>query len=427
MVLEVIMESIFAIVDIYFLAKVGIDAVATVGLTESIMTILYAIAVGLSMSTTAIVARRIGEKNSEGAANSAFQAILTGLGISLIIAIPGAFFSKELLSLMGASNKIIMTYSGYMTVMMSGNAVIMMLFIINAIFRSAGDAAISMRVLWLANIFNIILDPCLIFGWGPFPELGVTGAAIATNIGRAIGVIYQLYILFSGKSIVKLKLSNLKPDFKLILNLLKLSVGAIGQHLIATSSWIGLMRIVSDFGSAFIAGYTIAIRIILFTIWPSWGISNAAATLVGQNLGAGKPERAIESVWFTGKINFTFMGIVGAILFFTAEYWVSLFTTVINVVEIGGEAIRILSLGYLAFGLGMVMLQSFNGAGDTTTPTIINFICYWIIEIPLAYLLAHLLRMEGKGVYYSILIAEIMMTVISIVIFSKGKWKQKRV
>lgn len=427
MVLEVIMESIFALVDIYFVSKLGSDAVATVGLTESVLTIIYAIAIGLSMATTALVARRIGEKDIRGASNSAFQAILAGLSVSLVIGIIGAIYHKDLLKLMGASQIVLDQHSDYMLYMVSGNGIIMMLFVINAVFRSAGNPAISMKVLWVANIINIILDPILIFGWGPFPELGVAGAAIATNIGRGIGVLMQLYILFFGKSLIKLSLRDLMPDFKIIGQIFRLSLGAIGQHLIATSSWIGLMRIVSVFGSDVVAGYTIGIRIILFTLWPSWGISNAAATLVGQNLGAGKPERAESSVWYTGRINFIFLGTVGLIFLFTSEFWVSLFTSDSMVIAAGSEAIRILSFGFIAFGLGMVMIQALNGAGDTNTPTIINLFCYWLIEIPLAYLLAMVLKMEQNGVYISILIAEVLMTITAIWVFRRGKWKLKQV
>ena len=314
MVLEMVMESIFAVVDIYFVSRLGAEAVATVGITESLVTIVYAIGIGLSMATTALVSRRIGEKNPEGAAKAAFQSIITGLFVSLMIAIPGIIYASEMLQVMGASEEIYANMSSYTAIMLGGNAVIMLLFIINAVFRSAGDAAISMRVLWVANIINLILDPMLIFGIGPFPELGVMGAAIATNTGRGLAVIYQFYLLFKGNGRVKLLVSHISLHWQTIRSLLKLSMGGIGQNVIAMSSWIGLVRIISEFGSEAIAGYTIAIRIIIFSLLPSWGISNAAATLVGQNLGAKKPDRAEKAVWAVGKVNMVSMGIISVIL-----------------------------------------------------------------------------------------------------------------
>ncbi|MCD4745595.1 MAG: MATE family efflux transporter, partial [Bacteroidales bacterium] len=373
MVLEMVMESIFVVVDIYFVSKLGAEAIAAVGITESFITIIYAIGIGLSMATTALVARRIGEKNKEGAAVAAFQAILTGFIISVLIAVPGIIYSRHLLELMGASKEITTELSGYTTIMLGGNSVIMLLFIINAVFRSAGDAAISMRVLWLANIINLILDPCLIFGIGIFPELGIIGAAVATNTGRGLAVIYQFYLLFNGKKRVKLSYSNIRFDFKVIKQMLRLSLGGIGQYIIATSSWIALVRIISVFGSEVLAGYTIAIRIIVFALLPSWGISNATATLVGQNLGANKPERAERSVWATGKINFLVLSMIGLILALYPWFFISLFTNEPKVIESGAMCLRIVSYGFFAYGIGMVMVQSFNGAGDTITPTWINF------------------------------------------------------
>jgi len=427
MVLEMVMESVFAVVDIYFVSKLGADAVATVGITESVITLVYAIGIGLSMATTALVSRRIGEKNPEGAAKAAFQSILTGFIVSMVIAVPGVIFSSRLLQLMGASEEIYTSMSGYTSIMLGGNVVIMLLFIINAVFRSAGDAAISMRVLWIANIINLILDPMLIFGIGPFPELGVTGAAIATNIGRGLAVVYQFYLLFSGKRRVRLRMRNITIDIPTINKLVKLSLGGIGQNIIATSSWIGLMRIVSVFGSEAIAGYTIAIRIIIFTLLPSWGISNAAATLVGQNLGAKKPERAEKAVWFTGKVNMIFMGIVSLFLILFPTAFIRLFIDDVNVLISGALSLRIISFGFIGYGLGMVLVQALNGAGDTVTPTKINFFCFWLLEIPLAYLMALKSGYGETGVYYAIIVAETVMTIAAYFMFKRGKWKLKQV
>ena len=427
MVIEMMMESVFAVADIWFVSNLGAEAVATVGITESLITIVYAIGVGLSMATTALVSRRIGEKDKNGAARAAFQSIVTGLAISLLIAIPGLFYSKELLGLMGASDVIINEMSSYTAIMLSGNAVIMLLFIINAVFRSAGDAAISMRVLIIANLLNIILDPLLIFGIGPFPELGITGAAIATNTGRGIAVLYQLYLLFRGNKRVQLTAQNIAIRLETIRKLLKLSAGGIGQYLIATSSWIGLVRIISEFGSDALAGYTIAIRIIIFMLLPSWGISNAASTLVGQNLGAKKPERAEKSVWSVGKINMFYMGVVSILLLIFPDFFIKLFIDEPSVMKSGMISLRIISYGFILYGLGMVVVQAFNGAGDTITPTWINLFCFWLIEIPLAYLLSLYLGIGERGVYFSIIIAESLMTLTAIYFFRKGKWKLKEV
>ncbi len=423
MVLEMIMESVFAVVDIFFVSKLGADAVATVGITESVMTLVYAIGFGLAMATTAMVSRRIGEHKSKEAATTAFQAIVTGIFIALIIAIPGYIFADDILRLMGASSHMVNHQSGYTQIMIGGNVVIMLLFIINAVFRSAGDAAISMRVLWVANILNIILDPCLIFGYGPFPEMGIEGAAIATNIGRGVAVIYQFYILFRGKRRIKLDWKHLKVRFDLIRSLIKLSLGGIGQNIIATSSWIGLVRIVSIYGSEVVAAYTIAIRVMIFTLLPSWGISNAAATLVGQNLGAKQPDRAEKSVWLTGRINMIFMGVISIFFIANPEIFIRLFISEPKVVEVGSICLRIMSYGFIAYAMGMVLINSFNGAGDTKTPTLINFIAFWIVEIPLAYFLAISLNMKENGVFMSVVIAETILTLLAFYFFKKGKWK----
>ncbi len=427
MVVEMIMEAIFAVVDIFFVAQLGADAIATVGITESLITIVYAIAVGLSVATTALVSRRIGERDKTGANRAAFQSILTGLIVSLFIAIPGIFFAGDLLKLMGASENMYTQMSGYTTIMLGGNAVIMLLFIINAIFRSSGDAAISMRILIIANVLNIVLDPILIFGLGPIPALGIKGAAVATTIGRGLAVTYQFYLLFNGHKRIQLTVNNIRIHFATIRQLIKLSLGGIGQNLIATSSWIGLVRIISIFGSEALAGYTIAIRVIIFSLLPAWGISNAAATLVGQNLGADQPNRAAKSVWAVGKVNMIYMGLAGIIIFLFPSSIIQLFTDDLKIITSGVSSLRIISLGFIFYGLGMVMVQALNGAGDTVTPTWINFFSFWLIEIPLAYIMAIQLNIGESGVYYSIIIAEVVMTLTAVWFFRLGKWKLKKV
>jgi putative MATE family efflux protein len=426
-VLEMVMESVFVIVDIYFVSKLGANAVATVGITESMVTIIYAIAIGLGTATTSIVSRRIGEKNPDAASVAAFQAILTGMVVSILIGLPGALFSKKLLGLMGASKPIVDSMSGYTRIMLGGNMVIMMLFIINAIFRSAGDAAIAMKVLWIGNIINIILDPCLIFGLGPFPHMGVTGAAVATNIGRGTAVLVQFYLLFFGRKRIRLSIKHLLVDFKIMVKLLKLSFGSIGQNLIGTTSWIALVRILSIFGSEVVAGYTIAIRIIGFTLLPSWGISNAASTLVGQNLGAKKPDRAERAVWVTGWINMILLSMIGLVLVLFPETFIRFFITNENVIKSGVPGLRIISIGFIGYGLGMVLVNSFNGAGDTSTPLKINIFAFWLVEIPLAWLLAIKAGFKEEGVFIAIVVAESLMTLIAWLVFRRGKWKLKEV
>ncbi|MGD2086278.1 MAG: MATE family efflux transporter [Candidatus Aminicenantes bacterium] len=427
MVLEMLMESIFAVVDIYFVSKIGSDAVAAVGITESVLTIVYSIGGGLGVATTALVARRIGEKNPAGASSAAVQAIIAGFSVSMLISVPGIFFSQGLLRLMGASTGVVETGYIYTAIIMGSNGLIMLLFIINAIFRSSGDAAISMRVLWLANIINIILDPCLIFGLGPFPELGIKGAAIATALGRGLAVLYQLVLLFKGKRRVKITLQQFKINFEVMKQLFYLSLGGIGQSIIATSSWIGLVRIIAVFGSEVLAGYTIAIRIIIFSLLPAWGLSNAASTLVGQNLGAKKPKRAEQAVWVTGFANMVFLGMIAVLFILFSGPIVRIFIKEAKVILSGSVCLRFLAYGYLFYALGMAIIQGFNGAGDTATPMKINFFCFWLLEIPLAWFLALPMGMKEKGVYVAILIAESMMTIVGVLIFRRGKWKKRKV
>jgi len=427
MVLEMLMESIFAVVDIYFVSSLGSGAVATVGITESFLTIIYAIGGGLSIGATALVSRRIGEKNREGASISAVQSIATAIAVSLVIAIPGVLFARDFLLGMGAEPEIVESGYIYTSIMLGGNMVIMLLFINNAIFRSSGDAALSMRVLWFANLFNIILDPLLILGIGPFPELGIMGAAIATTTGRGLAVVYQFYMLFRGHGRVTIRARHVTLNLPVMKNLVRVSMGGIGQHIIATSSWIALVRIIAIFGSDVLAGYTIAIRILVFSMLPAWGLGNAAATLVGQNLGAKQPERAERSVWLTGRANMIFLGLIAVIFIAWPGLFIQLFIDDRAVIDAGALCLRIISYGYVLYGLGMVLVQAFNGAGDTATPTKINLVCFWMIEIPIAYLLAITAGIGEKGVYLAIIIAESIMTLTALFLFRRGKWKTREV
>lgn len=430
MVLEMIMESVFALVDIFFVSRLGAEAVATVGITESLMTIIYAIGIGLSVGTTALVSRRIGEKKPDQAAVSAVQAIFTGIVVSLLFSAVGIFYAKDLLRLMGASQETVEMGYMYPTIMLGGNVVIMLLFIINAVFRSSGDAAISMRVLWFANILNIILDPLLIFGIGPFPELGLQGAAVATNIGRGMAVLYQLYLLGKGNYRVKVRAKQIVVKINEMIKLVKLSLGAIGQNMIAMSSWIFLVWVVTSLGEEVVAGYTIAIRIVMFVLLPAWGMANAAATLVGQNLGAEKPERAERSAWVVGIANMIFLGLVSIVFIAIPDSFIGFFIDGAQepvVMQSGVTCLRVVSFGFLIYAMGMVMINSINGAGDTSTPIWINVIAFWLIEIPLAYLFTKVLDLQINGVCYAILIGEAALTFIAIAIFRRGKWKLKQV
>jgi len=427
MILEMMMESIFAIVDIAYVSRVSVNAVATIGLTESVITLVYAIAIGLSMAATAVVARRVGEKDLKGAREAAMQAILLGIAVAVSIGAIGFLYSKEILALMGGEPDLIAEGYGYTKLLIGGNITIVLLFLINAIFRGAGDASVAMWTLVLSNGLNIILDPVFIFGWGPIPEYGVMGAAIATNIGRGTAVLFQLGILFFGWSRIKLAIDDIVLRTGVMLNLIKVSLGGIAQFLIGTSSWVFLMRLMSEFGSEVLAGYTIAIRVMMFTFMPAWGMSNAAATLVGQNLGAEQPERAEKSVWITGKYNAYFMLAVSMIYLFYAPEIIGLFTDVPSVVENGALCLKVVAAGYIFYAYGMVVSQAFNGAGDTKTPTKINLIAFWLFQLPFAYLAAITFKLGALGVFLAITLAEVMLSVIAIIWFRKGYWKKVQV
>ena len=427
MILEMVMESVFAVVDIFFVSRLGADAVAAVGLTEAVITLVYAVAIGLSMAVTAMIARRIGEKNVAAARVVAAQGLWVGLVFAMVIGIIGIGFGEEILRLMGASDTVVATGAGYTSTLLGGSVTIMYLFLINAIFRGAGDAGIAMRALWLANGINLVLDPLLIFGLGPFPEMGVAGAAVATTIGRGVGVIYQLSCLYRGSGRIQLAVSDLKVVPAIMLRMVRLSMGGIGQFIIATSSWIGMMRIMSQYGAEAVAGYTIAVRIVIFTFLPAWGLSNAAATLVGQNLGAGKPDRASASAWRVTRYNVIFLTTVAVIFIVLAPGLIGIFSDTPGVIENGVACLRWLSYGYPLFAIGMVMTQSLNGAGDTRTPTVINFVTYWMIQIPLAWFLANPMDNGPTGVYVAIFIAESLMAVIAVWAFRRGGWKTTEV
>ena len=427
MVLEMLMESVFAVVDVFFVGRLGADAVATVGLTESMLALLYAVAIGLSIGATAMVARRTGEGNREGAAHAAAQSLTLGAMVAVVIGIAGALLAPRLLSAMGAPPSLIATGSNYTRVMFAGNASILLLFLVNAVFRGAGDAAIAMRVLWLANMLNIVLGPCLIFGLGPFPRLGVTGAAVATTTGRSIGVLYAGWRLLRGDGRIAVARRHWTFDAPLISRIARLSGTGILQVFIGTASWIGLVRILATFGSTALAGYTIGLRIIVFALLPSWGMSNAASTMVGQALGAKKPDRAERAVWLAGFYNMCFLGVVGLLFVLFAPSIVSLFTRDVRVAAYAIDCLRIVAAGFLFYAYGMVINASFNGAGDTLSPTLLNFFCFWMFEIPLAYLLARRMGMGPRGVFIAMMLAFSMLAFTSALVFRRGTWKAKRV
>ncbi|MBR2648626.1 MAG: MATE family efflux transporter [Sediminibacterium sp.] len=418
MILEMCMESVFAVVDIFFVGKLGANATATVGLTESVLTLVYSVAIGISMAATAMVARRVGEKNHEAASEAGVQSLLLAISISVIISIIGLFFASDILRLMGATSGIIEEGATYTRITLTANIVIMLLFLINGIFRGAGNAAIAMRSLWLANICNIILCPICIH------YFGLTGAAMATTTGRSIGVCYQLYYLFKGKGIIKITIKHFVPAWEVLKSLTSIASTATLQFLIGSASWVFLARMIASFGSEAMAGYTISIRLIIFFLMPAWGMSNAAATLVGQNLGAKQPERAEASVWKTAKYNAIFMGTVSLLFIIAAPFFVALMNDTPAVVKTGSLALRVISCGYLFYGVGMVMINAFNGAGDSKTPSWINFFWFWVFQIPLAYLLANTFQIGELGIFLAIVIAETGIAITGMILFKKGKWKE---
>jgi len=425
MVLEMIMESVFAVVDIFWVSHLGTDAAATVGLTESLLTLIYALAIGLSIGAMAMIARRIGEQNPEGAASAAVQAIVLALIVSIVIGAIGAPLAPRLMKMMGGSPWVVEHGSAFTRVMLAGNVTVVMLFMINAIFRGAGDAAIAMRTLWLANWINIALGPCLIFGIGPFPKLGIVGAAIATNIGRGTGALFAISKLVREGGRFNIERRHLRIEPTIIGRLIRLSATGTFQVFIGMASWIGLVRIISSFGSNAVAGYTFGIRVILFALLPSWGMANAAATMVGQALGAKDPDRAERAVWKAGFYNMIFLGIVGLIFILFAPQIIWLFTGEQDVAQYGVACLRTVAYGFLFYAYGMVIGQSFNGAGDTWTPTIINLFVFWLWEIPLAYVLGVALGWGPQGVFISMTIAFSTLAVVSGLVFRRGRWKKR--
>jgi putative MATE family efflux protein len=423
MMLEMSMESIFAVVDIAYVSRLGTDAIAAVGITEALVTVLYAIAIGLGMAVTAMVSRRIGARDAESAANVAGQALWIGAALSVFIGILGATYAADMLRLMGASASVVETGTGFAAVLLGGSISIIYLFLLNAAFRGAGDATVALRSLWLANGLNIVLDPCFIFGLGPFPEMGVTGAAVATTIGRSIGVLYQLWTLFDGKGRLRLKLGSLRIIPAMAARLLVISLGGIGQFLISTASWMLIMRIIALYGSTAVAAYTIALRVLEFVWLPAWGLGNAAATMVGQNLGANKPERAEQSAWQAARINLVFMTTVGGLIIAFAPSVAGLFSNDPEVIRYGTHCLRILGLGFPLSAVGIIISEAFNGAGDTITPTVINLVCFWLVQMPLAYWLATSVDLGPNGAFAAMVVAEGLLTLMSVILFRRGRWK----
>jgi putative MATE family efflux protein len=427
MVLEMVMESVFAVADIFWVAKLGADAVATVGMTESLLTIVYAASIGLAMGVGAVVARRTGAKDADGASRAAVQAVFLGFGLSVVVGAVGGILAPRLLALLGAPPAVLIAGTGFARIMLGGCVTIVLLFMINAAFRGAGDASITLRTLWLANGINILLGPMLVFGLGPAPRLGVNGAALATNIGRGIGVLYQFWMLSRGGGRLVIRREHVVFDGESLRTIFRIARSGVVQMLIGMTSWIGLVRILAAFGSSPLAGYTIAMRVVMFMLLPSWGLGNAAATLVGQNLGAGNPARAEQAVWRAALYNCVFLGVIGLLLVPLGPQVVRLFTTDAAVVEQGGRCLRIVAAGFAFYAYGMVVSQAFNGAGDTRTPTWINLGCFWLGEIPVALFLSRSFELGPTGVYIAITLAFSSMAVVSIVLFRRGRWKTVKV
>jgi putative MATE family efflux protein len=427
MVLEMLMESLFGIVNAFWVSRLGRDALATVGLTESMLTVVFSICIGLSMGTTATVARRVGEKKLDAAGEAAAQSIILGLLVSIVLGAVGFIFAPDLLRAMGASQSVVAAGAGYPRIIYGSNVVIMLLFLNNAIFRGSGDASLAMRALWLGNLINLVLDPCFIFGLGFFPQLGVKGSAVATTVGRGTAVLFQLRAMTRGTTRVPVRLTQFRPNYELMRRLVRISTGGMLQFMIGTASWIAIVRIVSAFGSAAVAGYTVAVRIILVALLPPWGMANAAATLVGQNLGAGRPERAEKSVWKAGLVNMIFLAGVTLVFFFFAERLVGFFTTDPAILPYGVDCLRFISYGYVFYAWGMVVSQSFNGAGDTYTPTLLNLFCFWLFQIPAAYFFGRHTPLGVRGVFLALTLAQSLLAVLSVAVFRMGRWKTKKV
>ncbi len=427
MVLEMVMESLFAVADVFWVSRLGKEAVAVVGITESVMTLIYAVAIGISIAATAIVSRRIGEKEPELAAQAAGQIVVLGVLVSASIGVVLGIFAPDILRLMGAEEKVVTMGTDFARVMLGGNATVFLIFLINAIFRGAGDAVIAMRTLWLANALNIALGPCFVFGWWIFPEMGVTGAAVATNIGRGVGVIYQLWHLAGHHSRVKVRWEHFKPIREVIGAVLSKSGSGVAQFLISTTSWVGLFKILAMFGSTALAGYTIAIRLLVFALMPAWGLANAGATLVGQNLGARKPERAEAAVWIATRLNTIVLGVIGLVFILFSGPLIRLFTTEPDVLAFGTQALWIVSLAFPLYAAGMCFESAFNGAGDTWTPARLNFVCLWVLQIPIALLLANSLGLGATGVVISVPAGYSLLTLWSWLLFRRGRWKAQKV